>query len=195
MLKKINIKDLTPYDKNPRINDKAVDKVLQSLNDNGYIAPIIVSEVGHPFGQHVICAGHTRYKALKKFGAKEVQCFVHKFDTEEAFVRYNIQDNKTSEFAEWDEVVLDELSSQFDIDLKAMDFEFEMDSDEYGEDFTLPDGDKEPFQQITFTLADEQAEFIKAMLKEAPEGETYGNENSNGNAIYSIVSEWAEQRT
>lgn len=67
-------------------------------------------------------------------------------------------------------------------------------SDEFGEDFSLPDGDKSPFQQMTFTLADEQAEYIKnaiAEIKKTDEFkymETMGNENSNGNALYLLIT-------
>jgi hypothetical protein len=77
---------------------------------------------------------------------------------------------------------------------------FDLDSDKLGEDFNLPDGDKAPFQQMTFTLADQQAEQIKnaiADIKQTEEykyAETMGNENSNGNALYLIVMQWAEQR-
>ena len=73
-------------------------------------------------------------------------------------------------------------------------------TDEMSEDFTLPSGDKAPFQQMTFTLADEQATQIKnaiADIKETDEykyAETMGNENSNGNALYLIIMQWAEQR-
>jgi len=74
------------------------------------------------------------------------------------------------------------------------------DNDDFGTDFILPDGDKAPFQQMTFTLADEQAEQIKnaiSAIKETEEykyAETMGNENSNGNALYLIIMQWAEQR-
>jgi len=70
----------------------------------------------------------------------------------------------------------------------------------FGEDFSLKDGDKEPFQQMTFTLADEQAEQIKNAISDIKQTEEYkfaetmGNENSNGNALYLIVMQWAEQR-
>jgi hypothetical protein len=69
-----------------------------------------------------------------------------------------------------------------------------------GEDFSLPNGDKSPFQQMTFTLADEQAEQIKNAIEEIKSTEEYkyaetmGNENSNGNALYLIVMQWAEQK-
>ena len=71
---------------------------------------------------------------------------------------------------------------------------FSFDQD-YGTEFSLPDGDKEPFQQMTFTLADEQAEQIKnaiADIKQTDEYkycETLGNENSNGNARNNNTSE------
>lgn len=66
--------------------------------------------------------------------------------------------------------------------------------------FSLPDGDKAPFQQQTYTLADKQAEVIKdaiADIKKTEEFnyvETFGNENSNGNALYLIIMQWAEQK-
>ena len=123
MLKKIKLKDLTPFDRNPRINEKAVDRVLESLKFNGYVSPIVVNEIGHPFEQHVIAAGHTRWKALKKFGSDEVEVFVYKFESEKHFVRYNIEDNKTSEFAQWDDQELANLSAEFEIDLDEMGFE------------------------------------------------------------------------
>ena len=49
----------------------------------------------------------------------------------------------------------------------------------------LPDGDKPPFQQMTFTLHDSQVEQVKAALARAKGlGDFSGpNENSNGNAL------------
>jgi len=70
----------------------------------------------------------------------------------------------------------------------------------FGEFISLKDGDKEPFQQMTFTLADEQATVIKKAIDDIKEtddykyAETMGNENSNGNALYLIVASWAGQR-
>ena len=151
MLKKVKLKDLVPFDKNPRINDKAVDRVLESLKANGYVSPIVVNEINHPFKQHVIAAGHTRWKALQKFGSDEVEVFVYKFDSEKHFVRFNIEDNKTGEFAEWDETLLADLASEFEIDLKAMDFEFEVE-EEPSEGLTDPDDVPEVPEEPTAKL-------------------------------------------
>ena len=130
MLKRIKIEELTPFDKNPRVNDQAVDRVLESLKFNGYVSPIVVNEIGHPFDQHVIAAGHTRWKALKKFGSTDIDVYVHKFESEKHFVRFNIEDNKAGEFAEWDEQMLADLGAEFDVDLVEMGFDFEMPEEE-----------------------------------------------------------------
>lgn len=50
----------------------------------------------------------------------------------------------------------------------------------------LPDGDRDAFQQMTFTLTDQQAEDVKAALDRAKAAGDFhgtGNENSNGNAL------------
>jgi hypothetical protein len=77
---------------------------------------------------------------------------------------------------------------------------FDLNASEFSDDFTLPDGDKSPFQQMTFTLADEQAAQIQNAISDIKATdeykycETLGNENSNGNALYLIIMQWAEQK-
>lgn len=104
-----------PYENNARKNDKAVKDVAESIKQCGYIAPIIVDE------NNVILAGHTRYKALKKLGYKEVTVRKVTGLTEEQKRKYRLLDNKTNELAEWDfEKLKDEIDgldfSEFDID-------------------------------------------------------------------------------
>ena len=72
--------------------------------------------------------------------------------------------------------------------------------DDFGDDFTLADGDKEPIQHVSFILANEQADFLRNAIKDVKASEefkyveTFGNENGNGNAIYLILRQWTEQR-
>ena len=184
--------DLIPYHNNPRKNDGAVDFVASSISEFGFRVPIVIDEM------NVIVTGHTRLKAAQKLGLAEVPCVKADDLTPAQIKAFRIADNKTSEFAEWDHNLLE--SELFELHEMDFDFDFGFDGvadDDYGEDFTLPDGDKEPFQQITFTLADAQAELIKSALgiaKKDIEVETFGNENSNGNGLYRIVAEWAEQK-
>lgn len=69
--------------------------------------------------------------------------------------------------------------------------------DGFGDQFSLPDGEK-GLAQMNFTLANEQAEVIKSALEIARgdinDTDTFGNKNSNGNALFKIVNEWVEQR-
>ncbi|HCD34346.1 MAG TPA: hypothetical protein DER01_18190, partial [Phycisphaerales bacterium] len=46
------IEDVKPYERNPRLNDKAVNAVAASLSEFGFRQPIVVDEDG------VIIAGH-----------------------------------------------------------------------------------------------------------------------------------------
>jgi len=59
----------------------------------------------------------------------------------------------------------------------------------------LADGDKEPFQQKTFTLHDEQAAIVDdavTLARTNPLVDTGLNENSNGNALALICQQWLE---
>ena len=58
---------------------------------------------------------------------------------------------------------------------------------------SLPNEDRAPFQQMTFTLHDSQAEIIKdALTKAKHEGDFTGceNENSNGNSLWWICEQY-----
>ena len=59
------LKDLRPYEKNPRNNDGAVDYVAESIRSYGFKVPIVIDKNG------VIVAGHTRYKAAEKILPEE----------------------------------------------------------------------------------------------------------------------------
>lgn len=95
------LSELKPYEKNPRINTDAVDRVAKSITDHGFTNPIITNKDG------VILAGHTRYLAAKKLGLKKVPVLRLNVDNERA---YRIADNRTGEFSTWDfDLLVDEL--------------------------------------------------------------------------------------
>ena len=191
-LKKLKLTEIKPYGKNPRKNDGAVDAVAESIKQCGYCSPIVVDE------NYEVLAGHTRLKALKKLGRKECEVVVKDGLTEEQKQKYRILDNKTGEFAEWDFNVLDALLPS--LDFGDFDFGFDIPNvspDEFGEDFSLPDGDKGEFVKITFTLHKSQADLIENVLETIKRGgviEYFGNKNKNGNAIYEVCKQWDEQK-
>ena len=125
------IKDIKPYENNPRKNDKAVDYVVASLEAFGPQAPIIVDR------DYVIIAGHTRWKAAKKLGYTDFPCVIAESLTDEQVMAYRLADNKTGEFADWDEAKLDEeLAKILDIDMESFGFDLGGD-DEDDEKYTL----------------------------------------------------------
>lgn len=112
------LKDIIPYERNPRKNDAAVDDVAESIRQTGYRARIIVDE------NNVILAGHTRWKALQKLGWKECEVQRELDMTEEQKRKYRLLDNKVAEKSGWDFELLDwELE---DIDFEGYDFGFDI---------------------------------------------------------------------
>lgn len=116
------VKDIKPYPNNPRINDRAVNDVMASIEQCGYCSPIIVDE------DYVVLAGHTRLKAVKKLGWKTVEVIVKDGMTEEMKKKYRLLDNKTGELAEWDMEKLEwELQG---LDFGSYDFGFSISNEE-----------------------------------------------------------------
>ena len=197
LTQKVKLSEVKLNPNNPRlIKDDKFTKLVQSIKDFPQmleIRPIVVNT------DMVILGGNMRFKACKEAGLKEVPIIVADNLTEEQQREFLIKDNTSG--GEWD---FEMLTNEWDVEqLEEWGLDvggFDLDSDELGTEFTLPDGDKAPFQQMTFTLADEQAEQIKnaiADIKATEEykyAETMGNENSNGNALYLIIMQWAEQR-
>ena len=114
---KLKIDEVIPYENNPRNNDEAVAYVVESIKQCGYCSPIIIDE------DNVILCGHTRLKALKQLGYKEVECVRKSGMTDEQKKKYRILDNKTAEVAEWNFDLLEEELK--DLDFGDFDFGFD----------------------------------------------------------------------
>lgn len=191
------IKKIVANPNNPRvIKDDKFKKLVQSIKDFPKmleLRPIVIDE------DNVVLGGNMRLRALQELGIKEVPVLYANDLTEEQKKEFIIKDNVG--FGEWE---WDVLANEWDVDkLTEWGLDtpgFDINADELGTEFNLPDGDKAPFQQMTFTLADEQAEQIKNAIDDVKQTEEYkyaetmGNENSNGNALYLIVMQWAEQK-
>lgn len=96
----IPIGDLQPSWDNPRhLTDQALDRIVESIRRYGYTQPILVDP------SLTIITGHSRYAALLKLGWKSVPVIV--IDLAEDRVReYRVIDNRTAEFADWDDDLL-----------------------------------------------------------------------------------------
>jgi hypothetical protein len=197
MIELVNLSEVTINPNNPRsIKDERFEKLVKSIQEFPEmlkLRPIVVDN------NMVVLGGNMRLQACKKAKLKKVWIIKASELTEEQKKEFIIKDNIG--FGEWDwEMLANEWETE---KLEEWGLEipgFDVNADELGTNFTLPDGDKAPFQQMTFTLADEQATVIKNAIdemkgtQEYKYAETMGNENSNGNALYLIVAAWAGQR-
>ena len=112
------IADVRPYAGNPRkIPKRAVDAVAASIEQYGFRQPIVVDTEG------VVIAGHTRLHAAQKLGLESVPVHVADLTPEQARA-YRLADNRTNEFAAWDDETLAQelatLSATLDTDLAAL---------------------------------------------------------------------------
>ncbi len=90
-----SVNDLVEYEDNARRNETAVAKVAESIKEFGFLNPISIDK------NNVIISGHTRLKAAKQIGLKEVPCIVQDLSEEDAKLA-RIIDNKSHEYSTWD---------------------------------------------------------------------------------------------
>ena len=135
--------DIRPYERNPRDNAKAVDAVAASLQQFGFLVPIvIVSE-----RDHTIVAGHTRYLAAQKLRLTEVPTVTADGLDENQIRAFRLVDNRTAEIAVWDLPLLDEAMEDIGDTIDMAQFGFtegelyeptntsqEIDTDAFGDD-------------------------------------------------------------
>lgn len=91
----IPIASIKPYEKNPRINADAVEKVAASIREFGFRQPIVVDE------KCTIIAGHTRYAAALKLGLDAIPVHVARGLSAAQVKAYRIADNRTAEDSSW----------------------------------------------------------------------------------------------
>jgi len=168
-----------------------VAQIAASIREFGFTNPVLVD------GANGVIAGHGRILAARKLGMDTVPVIELAHLSEAQKRALVIADNRIAENAEWDEAMLrvelaDLQDEGFDLDLTGFDGAEIAGFLHNAEEIGLPelaDGDREPFQQMTFTLHDEQKEQIDRAIEAAkgmgPFVDT-PNENSNGNALARI---------
>ncbi|MHB1154856.1 MAG: site-specific DNA-methyltransferase [Eubacteriales bacterium] len=122
-IRKIPVDKIKPATYNPRKNlkpgDAAYEKIKRSLNDFGYIDPIIWNEVTGN-----ICGGHQRYKVVVAEGATEIDCVVVHIENPNDEKALNIALNKA--VGDWEPQALADLLTDLQLngyDLNATAFD------------------------------------------------------------------------
>ena len=196
MKQQVKISTVKGNPNNPRIikNDKfkKLVKSIQEFPEMLKLRPIVVDE------DMIVLGGNMRLKASKDAGLKEVWIEVAEGLTEEQKKEFIVKDNVG--FGEWE---WDMLANEWDsVQLVEWGLDVWQNEDdiETSDEFSLPDGEKSNLEQITYTLTKEQSNIIKEAIQEIKYTEeykfveTFGNENSNGNALYLLIQQWVEQK-
>ncbi len=122
-IQKLPISALKPAKYNPRKDlkpgDPAYEKIKRSMNDFGYVDPIIWNEVTGN-----IVGGHQRYKVLKAEGVTEVTCVVVHIENPDDEKALNVVLNKAT--GDWEPTALADLLSElktngYDLDSTGFD--------------------------------------------------------------------------
>lgn len=91
----VDIDSIQEYERNPRNNEHAVEYVMQSISEFGFLGPIIVD------ADNKIIAGHTRHKAARRLQMRQVPIIKAEHLTDEQVQAFRIIDNKVGEAAGW----------------------------------------------------------------------------------------------
>ena len=115
----IDLSQIKPYEKNPRKNDNAIDKVASSIKEFGFKQPIVVDK------DYIIIAGHTRYQAANKLQLSKAPIIIADDLTPEQVKAYRIADNRVAQESEWDYDLLKiEMTELAEIDYNLLETGF-----------------------------------------------------------------------
>lgn len=185
------IGSLTPYANNARTHSpEQVEQIAESIRAFGFVNPVLIDSDGG------IIAGHGRVEAAHLLGMAEVPVILLSNLSEAERRALILADNRIAMNAGWDiDLLREEMISVRDeggFDLELLGFsEDELQHIKDVEIVELPalkEGDRDPFQQMTFTLHDVQVESVKEAMRLASAAGPYDspNENGNGNALARI---------
>lgn len=185
---------------NPRKREDSRQKSLEKSIDE--LPEMTIARAALCFkhdGRYVVIGGNRRLEAQRALKRKEIPIIALPEDTPvEKLRRIALLDNESTGETDWNK-----LAKEWNIkELKGWNIELPsnfVSPDDFGVQINLPSGEKKPYQQMTFTLADEQAQFVKEMIKLAKQEDDFKasefiNSNQNGNALYYILKSWAEQK-
>lgn len=196
----VPVGELRPHPANPRKGD--LGAIARSVQVNGFYGAVVAQR-----GTGYILAGNHRWRAARGEGLRQVPVLWVDCTDEDAR-RILLADNRTNDVAGYDEDALAKLldgmrageglegtgwtPEAFDQLIAGLGNAVMGGVPEEEQFPALPTGDKSPFQQMTFTLHDQQADTVKRALAIAKNlgADSAVNANSNGNALARICEDF-----
>lgn len=204
------ISDLTPDNKNANKGTQRGGGLLEnSLQSYGAGRSVLADKNGNLIAgnktvESAVSVGMNDVIVVQSDGTKLVVVQRTDLDINSKEARgLAISDNRVAELnLDWDTDVLTQLAADgMDLSDLFTGDEFsalaaEPNDEEWSDALgALPDGEKAPFQQMTFTVSDSQAGIVSAALSKAKAagGFDTDNENSNGNALARICESYGNR--
>ena len=125
----VAVEKIKPYANNPRINKKAVEKVMKSIQAYGFKVPCVLDK------NYLLITGHTRWEAAKRLKMKRIPCIIASDLNKAKADAFRIADNKVAEYSTWDMTKLKEELSKIqleDIDFDDMGFDNDFSIEKFG---------------------------------------------------------------
>ena len=194
----VEFRDIASLKPHPRNSEwrthpqEQVNELAELLTEFGWLRNVVLSSDGY------IVAGHGILTAAKQRGELTAPTVTmpHKHDSPECLkflVAENTVQTRAATEPEGLAALLADIQQQSATGLAGTGYDAgQLDAliasmaAEGAEWPQLLDGDRQPFQQMTFTLSDEQAETVKSAMAAARDAGPFvdtGNENGNGNAL------------
>ena len=118
----VAVEKIKPYANNPRINKKAVEKVMKSIQAYGFKVPCVLDK------NYLLITGHTRWEAAKRLKMKRIPCIIASDLNKAKADAFRIADNKVAEYSTWDMTKLKEELSKIQLeDIEFDDIGFDND--------------------------------------------------------------------
>lgn len=92
----VAIADIEPYEFNPRDNAAAIAGVQASIQEFGFMIPIVIDS------DNILVAGHTRVEAAKNLNLTHVPGMLADHLTPDQIKAFRIIDNRVAEMSTWD---------------------------------------------------------------------------------------------
>lgn len=180
---------LVRFADNPRRHPpEQIERLRASIDRFGFVGVVLVDPAG------VIVVGDGRVEAARLEGVTHVPVVRIEHLSAAEIAAYRLADNQLATLATWDDARLTAIMRELaavEFDLPVIGFDDAELARLLGtaDEASWPDlksGDKPPFQQMTFTLADAQALSVRTALDRAKAAGPFDdaiNRNSNGNAL------------
>jgi DNA modification methylase len=110
------VEELIPYAANPRKNDRAVDRMCDSIREFGFKVPVLATNQGE------VVDGHLRLKAARRLRLESVPVILCDDWTDAQIRAFRLVVNRSVTWAEWD---LDLLGAELSA-LRASDFDLKL---------------------------------------------------------------------